>query len=81
MLATLAHEMSAGHLRSKRCASAADRRSAKRRSSPAPRRKTNRAMSDMVEPLIPGFNPDPSIVAVDGVYYLVTSTFEYLPDP
>ncbi|HEY9375673.1 MAG TPA: family 43 glycosylhydrolase [Jiangellaceae bacterium] len=30
-------------------------------------------------PLIPGFNPDPSIVLVDGVYYLVTSTFEYLP--
>ena len=30
-------------------------------------------------PLLPGFNPDPSVVAVDGVYYLVTSTFEYLP--
>jgi beta-xylosidase len=30
-------------------------------------------------PLIPGFNPDPSVVLVDGVYYLVTSTFEYLP--
>jgi beta-xylosidase len=30
-------------------------------------------------PLIPGFNPDPSVVAVGGVYYLVTSTFEYLP--
>ena len=30
-------------------------------------------------PLVPGFNPDPSIVRVDGVYYLVTSTFEYLP--
>jgi xylan 1,4-beta-xylosidase len=30
-------------------------------------------------PLIPGFHPDPSIVRVDGVYYLVTSTFEYLP--
>ncbi|SMH44708.1 Beta-xylosidase [Rathayibacter oskolensis] len=30
-------------------------------------------------PLIPGFNPDPSVVAVDGVYYIVTSTFEYLP--
>jgi beta-xylosidase len=30
-------------------------------------------------PLLPGFNPDPSIVRVDGVYYLVTSTFEYLP--
>ena len=30
-------------------------------------------------PLISGFNPDPSIVQVDGAYYLVTSTFEYLP--
>jgi xylan 1,4-beta-xylosidase len=30
-------------------------------------------------PLLPGFNPDPSIVLADGVYYLVTSTFEYLP--
>jgi xylan 1,4-beta-xylosidase len=30
-------------------------------------------------PLIPGFNPDPSITLADGVYYLVTSTFEYLP--
>ena len=26
-----------------------------------------------------GFHPDPSIVEVDGVYTLVTSTFEYLP--
>ncbi len=33
----------------------------------------------MNNPLIPGFNPDPSIVAVDGEYYVVTSTFEYLP--
>jgi xylan 1,4-beta-xylosidase len=30
-------------------------------------------------PLIPGFNPDPSITVVDGVFYVVTSTFEYLP--
>jgi xylan 1,4-beta-xylosidase len=30
-------------------------------------------------PLIPGFNPDPSVVAAGGAYYLVTSTFEYLP--
>ncbi len=30
-------------------------------------------------PLIPGFNPDPSICRVDGDYYLVTSTFEYVP--
>jgi xylan 1,4-beta-xylosidase len=30
-------------------------------------------------PLIPGFNPDPSIVRVGDDFYLVTSTFEYLP--
>ena len=30
-------------------------------------------------PLIPGFNPDPSIVKVGDDYYLATSTFEYLP--
>ena len=30
-------------------------------------------------PLIPGFNPDPSIVRVGTDYYLTTSTFEYRP--
>jgi len=30
-------------------------------------------------PVLPGFNPDPSVVAVDGAFYIVTSTFEYLP--
>ncbi|MFK3668953.1 family 43 glycosylhydrolase [Leifsonia aquatica] len=30
-------------------------------------------------PLIPGFNPDPSCVRVGDAFYLVTSTFEYLP--
>ena len=30
-------------------------------------------------PILPGFNPDPSIVLVNGRYYLATSTFEYLP--
>ncbi len=30
-------------------------------------------------PLISGFNPDPSIILADGAYYLATSTFEYLP--
>ena len=34
---------------------------------------------NLFNPLISGFNPDPSVVAVDDVYYLVTSTFEYLP--
>ncbi|MET9087999.1 family 43 glycosylhydrolase [Streptomyces sp. NPDC004237] len=36
-------------------------------------------MTRRPNPLVPGFNPDPSVVLVDGVYYLVTSTFEYLP--
>lgn len=30
-------------------------------------------------PLIPGFNPDPSVVRVGDDFYLATSTFEYLP--
>ncbi|NTV38384.1 MAG: glycoside hydrolase family 43 protein [Demequinaceae bacterium] len=30
-------------------------------------------------PILPGFNPDPSVVRVGETYYLVTSTFEYLP--
>lgn len=30
-------------------------------------------------PALPGFHPDPSIVAADGAYYLVTSSFSYLP--
>lgn len=32
-----------------------------------------------MNPILPGFNPDPSAVLVDGVYYVVTSSFEYLP--
>ncbi|KAF7596056.1 hypothetical protein BBP40_003837 [Aspergillus hancockii] len=30
-------------------------------------------------PIIPGFNPDPSIIRVDHDYFLVTSSFEYFP--
>ena len=30
-------------------------------------------------PIIPGFNPDPSIVRVNEDYYIATSTFEWLP--
>jgi beta-xylosidase len=33
----------------------------------------------MTGPLLAGYNPDPSVVLLDGVYHLVTSTFEYLP--
>lgn len=36
-------------------------------------------MSRGPNPLLPGFHPDPSVVHVDGAWYLVTSTFEYLP--
>ena len=37
----------------------------------------NRLM--FINPVIPGFAPDPSITYFDGKYYLVTSTFEYFP--
>jgi len=30
-------------------------------------------------PILSGFNPDPSIVFADGAYYLATSTFQYFP--
>lgn len=40
---------------------------------------TMEARAEYPNPLIPGFNPDPSIVRVGADYYLVTSTFEYLP--
>ena len=30
-------------------------------------------------PIIPGFNPDPSVCRVGQDYYLVTSSFEYFP--
>jgi beta-xylosidase len=30
-------------------------------------------------PAVPGFNPDPSVVLVDGIFYLVTSTFHLFP--
>jgi len=30
-------------------------------------------------PVLPGFNPDPSVVRVGDTYYLVTSSFEYMP--
>jgi len=33
----------------------------------------------LVNPIIPGFNPDPSILRVGDTYYVVTSTFEYIP--
>jgi xylan 1,4-beta-xylosidase len=30
-------------------------------------------------PILRGFNPDPSIIHVDGHYYIATSTFEWFP--
>ena len=30
-------------------------------------------------PILPGFNPDPSILRVDDDYYIATSTFEWYP--
>ncbi|WP_296664935.1 glycoside hydrolase family 43 protein [Demequina sp.] len=36
-------------------------------------------MTVIPNPVLPGFNPDPSAVRVGDAYYLVTSTFEYLP--
>lgn len=30
-------------------------------------------------PIIPGFAPDPSVVLVEGTYYLVTSSFHIFP--
>ncbi|KAH7156200.1 glycosyl hydrolase [Dactylonectria macrodidyma] len=35
--------------------------------------------TDAVNPIIPGFAPDPSLVKVDGWYYLVNSTFHMFP--
>ena len=36
-------------------------------------------MTNWHNPMVSGFNPDPSVVLVDGLYYLVTSSFEYVP--
>lgn len=30
-------------------------------------------------PILPGFNPDPSMIYHDGIYYIATSTFEWFP--
>lgn len=37
------------------------------------------AQSTFTNPIIPGFNPDPSICKAVDKFYLVTSTFEYFP--
>lgn len=33
----------------------------------------------ITNPVLPGFNPDPSILRVDSDYYIATSTFEWFP--
>lgn len=36
-------------------------------------------MTTLYNPLVSGFNPDPSVVRVGDAWFLATSTFEYLP--
>lgn len=36
-------------------------------------------MSHMINPILKGFHPDPCICAAHGRYYLITSTFHWVP--
>ena len=36
-------------------------------------------VTEIRNPILPGFNPDPSIVRVGDDYYIATSTFEWYP--
>lgn len=36
-------------------------------------------MSNVINPIIPGFYPDPSIIRVEDDFYIVNSSFEYFP--
>lgn len=36
-------------------------------------------MSEIINPILRGFNPDPSIIRVGDDYYIATSTFEWFP--
>lgn len=36
-------------------------------------------MTTIHNPILPGFNPDPSIIRVGDDYYIATSTFEWYP--
>lgn len=40
---------------------------------------TGGTVAVLQNPVLPGFHPDPSVVAVGGDYYLVNSTFHYFP--
>lgn len=37
------------------------------------------AMQNITNPILPGFNPDPSILRVNNDYYIANSTFEWFP--
>ncbi len=37
-------------------------------------------MTTIKNPILPGFNPDPSICRVDEDYYIAVSTFEWFPE-
>ena len=37
------------------------------------------ATAMIINPILPGFNPDPSIFRVGPDYYIATSTFEWYP--
>ncbi|MFO7726356.1 MAG: glycoside hydrolase family 43 protein, partial [Oceanipulchritudo sp.] len=41
--------------------------------------KTHSPKSKIINPVLRGFNPDPSIVRVGEIYYIATSTFEWFP--
>ena len=43
------------------------------------RAQDKRGITSVVKPIIPGFNPDPSICRAGGDYYIVTSSNEYFP--
>ncbi len=46
----------------------------------APHREDAKPMTAMIRnPILPGFNPDPSICRVGDDYYIATSTFEWYP--
>src|SRR4030095_19383 len=46
---------------------------------PPRRRFGNQISMTIRNPILPGFNPDPSIVRVGDDYYIATSTFEWFP--
>ncbi len=42
--------------------------------------ETSQTSTVMIQnPILPGFNPDPSILRVGEDYYIATSTFEWFP--